>query len=87
MLAQNLNRSLDHLASITSNLNSQVEANTNILGAISKAITDADELVQGLKRHWLLRSAFRSKDASAPPGEKPEPLRSPKARENEEIER
>jgi hypothetical protein len=22
---------------------------------------DADDLVQGLKRHWLLRSAFRTK--------------------------
>jgi len=29
---------------------------------------DADDLVQGLKRHWLLRSAFRTR--TAPPGEK-----------------
>ena len=57
----NLAVSLDNLAGITSNLNAQVQSNTNILGAISKAVVDADDLVQGLKRHWLLRSAFRTR--------------------------
>jgi ABC-type transporter Mla subunit MlaD len=57
---------LINLASITSNLNAQVQANTNLLGGISKAVTDADELVQGLKRHWLLRSAFKTKATNAP---------------------
>jgi hypothetical protein len=65
-LFENLARSLDNLAGITSNLNTQVQANTNILGSISQAVVDADDLVQGLKRHWLLRSAFRSK-TNAPP--------------------
>ena len=55
---------LINLANITSNLNAQVQANTNLLGGISKAVTDADGLVQGLKRHWLLRSAFKP---NAPP--------------------
>jgi hypothetical protein len=55
---------LINLANITSNLNAQVQANTNLLGGISKAVTDADGLVQGLKRHWLLRSAFKT---NAPP--------------------
>lgn len=66
-LVENLARSLDNLAGITSNLNAQVQANTNILGSISKAVVDADELVQGLKRHWLLRSAFRNRDTNAAP--------------------
>ncbi len=57
----NLAVSLDNLAGITSNLNAQVQANTNILGAISRTVVDADDLVQGLKRHWLLRSAFRTR--------------------------
>jgi ABC-type transporter Mla subunit MlaD len=52
---------LTHLADITSNLNAQVQADSNMLGGISKAVTDADDLVQGLKRHWLLRSAFKTK--------------------------
>jgi ABC-type transporter Mla subunit MlaD len=55
---------LINLANITSNLNAQVQANTNLLGGISKAVTDADDLVQGLKHHWLLRSAFKT---NAPP--------------------
>ena len=57
---------LINLADITSNLNAQVQANTNLLGGISKTVTDADDLVQGLKRHWLLRSAFKTKATNAP---------------------
>jgi ABC-type transporter Mla subunit MlaD len=63
----NLEAILIHLSDITSNLNAQVQANTNLLGGISKAVTDADDLVQGLKRHWLLRSAFKHKATNAPP--------------------
>ena len=74
-LVENLARSLDNLSDITSNLNAQVQANTNILGSISSAVVNTDELVQGLKRHWLLRSAFRSKATNAPPARK---LSSPK---------
>ncbi len=77
-LAENLGRSLDNLANLTSNLNSQVQANTNMLGEISRAIVNADSFVQGLKRHWLLRSAFRAKDTNALPAVPAGQLRSPK---------
>ena len=66
----NLDALLDHLADITSNLNAQVQGNTNFLGGISKTIGDTDDLVQGLKRHWLLRSAFKVKATNAPPVKK-----------------
>jgi ABC-type transporter Mla subunit MlaD len=79
-LAENLGRSLDNLANLTSSLNGQVQVNTNILGEISRAIVNADSFVQGLKRHWLLRSAFRTKDTNAPPAAPAEPIRAPKAR-------
>lgn len=59
-LAEKLDQSLINLANLTSNLNAQVQVNTNILTEISTAIVHTDDLVQGLKRHWLLRSAFRS---------------------------
>jgi ABC-type transporter Mla subunit MlaD len=65
-----LSVTLDHLADITSNLNAQVQANTNMLGSISKTVGDADDFVQGLKRHWLFRSAFKKekpKTTNAPP--------------------
>jgi ABC-type transporter Mla subunit MlaD len=62
----NIGALLINLADITSNLNAQVQANTNLLGGIAKAVTDADNLVQGLKRHWLLRSAFKTKATNAP---------------------
>lgn len=79
-LVENLNRSLDNLAGMTSNLNEQVHANTNILTEISETIIHADEFIQGLKHHWLLRSAFKSKEKpSAQPAPAP-PLRSPKDR-------
>jgi ABC-type transporter Mla subunit MlaD len=75
-----LNLSLLHLADLTSNLNEQVKVNTNILSNVSKAVTDTDDLVQGLKRHWLLRSAFKKENAktNAPPVNRTEPTLSPK---------
>lgn len=66
LLFENLAQSLDNLAGITSNLNAQVQANTNMLGSISQAVIDADDLIQGLKRHWLLRSAFKKKSDAKP---------------------
>jgi ABC-type transporter Mla subunit MlaD len=52
--------SLENLSAITSNLNAQVQANPHVVSNLSKTITDADDMVQGLKRHWLLRSAFKT---------------------------
>lgn len=57
-----LERGLEGLAGITSNLNAQVQRNNNILTSISRLVVDSDDLVQGLKRHWLLRSAFKNRD-------------------------
>jgi MlaD protein len=65
-LTASLGQTLDHLADITSNLNAQVQADTNLLGGISKTIADTDDFVQGLKRHWFLRSAFKTKTTNAP---------------------
>jgi ABC-type transporter Mla subunit MlaD len=82
-LFANLERSLDNLANLTSNLNNQVQSNTNILSQVSKAVVDTDNLVQGLKRHWLFRSAFKNtnKSTKAPSSSKPPPrLESPKER-------
>jgi ABC-type transporter Mla subunit MlaD len=56
---------LDNVANITSNLNAQVQANPNMLYGISKMVKDSDDLVQGLKRHWLLRSAFKKENKAA----------------------
>jgi hypothetical protein len=77
-LVRDLSRSLDNLADITSNLNSQVQANSNLLGTISQTIIHADQFVQGLKHHWLFRSAFKAKNTNAPPTTPVKPLRSPK---------
>jgi hypothetical protein len=38
-----------------------------MLSQISKIIVDSDSFVQGLKRHWLLRSAFKPAKTNAPP--------------------
>jgi hypothetical protein len=62
----NLNLAIINLADITSNLNVQVQANSNILSSISSAVVDADTFVQGLKHHWLLRSAFKTPKTKDP---------------------
>ncbi len=66
-LMESFGESLENLANITSNLNAQVQANTNMLGSISQAVVNTDDLVQGLKRHWLLRSAFKKKPEPTKP--------------------
>jgi ABC-type transporter Mla subunit MlaD len=80
-----LNESLTHLADLTSNLNHQVQINTNMLSDISKAVVDTDDLVQGLKHHWLLRSAFKSENAktNARPEKVGSPALSPKMQGNQ----
>jgi hypothetical protein len=71
----NVDALLTHLADITSNLNAQVQVNTNMLTSISKIVVDTDDFVQGLKRHWLLRSAFKVKSTNAPAATLPPRMR------------
>jgi len=66
-LVLSIGLTLDHVADITSNLNAQVQADPNMLGGISKTVGDTDDLIQGLKRHWLLRSAFKHPPATNNP--------------------
>ncbi len=72
-LASELERTLVSIAEITSNLNTQVQSNTNLISSISDTIVHTDDMIQGLKKHWLLRSAFKKKEPSSPekPIEKP----------------
>jgi len=72
LLVDNINKSLENLAAMTGNLNAQVQANTNIVTQISAAIVHTDDLIQGLKHHWLLRSAFKTNKppAKASPAKK-----------------
>ena len=56
----NLGALLINLADITGNLSVQVRANSNLLGGIYKTVVDADDLVQGLKKNWFLRSSFKT---------------------------
>lgn len=51
--------SIMNLAGITSNLNVQVNSNTNILSEVSTAIRHTDDFVQGMKKFWLLRGTFK----------------------------
>jgi len=60
----NLNSLLINLADITSNLNAQVQANSNMLSGIAKTVSDTDDFVQGLKHFWLLRSTFKKENAA-----------------------
>ncbi len=78
-ISDELVKNLENLAGITHNLRMQVETNDAIVTRISSAIIHADEMVQGLKHHWLLRSAFKSKETNAPPESKPSRSSTPKA--------
>ena len=79
---ESLTRTLDNLGDITSNLNNQVQVNSNILTRISDIVVHSDQFIQGLKHHWLLRSAFKTPKTNAPSSKGtspiPQPIRSPK---------
>ena len=68
-LTEGLNTTILNLAAITGSLSSQVQSNDQVLTGISKLVADTDHLVQGLKKHWLLRGSFPAPKAStnAPP--------------------
>lgn len=70
---QTLNRSLEGIAGITSNLNVQVQANSNMLSSITQIVTNTDNFILGLQRHWLLRSAFKPIATNAPAKRNPSP--------------
>lgn len=65
-LSSNILVSLENVANLTSNLHAQVEGNGLILTELSDLVIHTDDLVQGLKRNWLLRSAF-GQGTNAPP--------------------
>jgi ABC-type transporter Mla subunit MlaD len=68
-----LNDTILNLAAITSNLSAQVESNDKILSQISGLVVNTDNLVQGLKKHWLLRGVFQKMgtQTNAPPSSVP----------------
>ena len=70
-VAVDIDQTLENLANITGNLHAQVKANTNIVSEVSKLIVDAYDMVQGLKRHWLLRSAFKNKPGASTSSQPP----------------
>jgi hypothetical protein len=78
VIAESISKSLDNLANITSNLNNQVQANSNMLAQISDIIVHTDQFVQGLKHHWLLRSAFKTPATNAPPSDASGVFQSPR---------
>ncbi|MGE4183058.1 MAG: MlaD family protein [Limisphaerales bacterium] len=65
-LTRRIALTLDNVALVTSNLSAQVNANSLMLGEVSSLVVNADDMLQGLKRHWLLRSAFGA-TATNPP--------------------
>jgi ABC-type transporter Mla subunit MlaD len=86
-LATNLDATLINVANITSNLNAQVQANTNLVKNLSDIIVNANDMIQGLKKHWFLRSAFKKKDEPADEKEE-KPKRESRRREsNDPIDR
>lgn len=66
-LVTQLQPPLHNLSTVISNLNSQVQANTNFVATLQALLVHTDELIQGFKRHWLMRSAFKEKPTNAPP--------------------
>ena len=74
LLSSNLTLTLQNVAQLTSNLNAQVQANSFILSEVSSLVVNVDDMVQGLKRHWLLKGSF----ATTPETNRPPVLLQPR---------
>jgi len=85
-LDTNVTFTLLNLANITSNLNVQVQANSNLLGGMAKTIHDYDTFVQGLKRFWLLRHLYKNENKTNSASEQPpvQPLLSPREKSEQQ---
>ncbi len=56
-----LDAPMREMSTIISNLNLQVSANTNFVTTLHSLLLHSDELIEGFKRHWFLRGAFKEK--------------------------
>jgi ABC-type transporter Mla subunit MlaD len=65
-LFTNLNLVLSNVSCITSNFVSQLDSNKNFLTDLNNLIFDLDDFVEGLKRHWVFRSAFKPYESIGP---------------------
>lgn len=77
-LVTQLDPPLQNLSTVISNLNVQVQSNTNFVTTLHGLLAHSDELIQGLKRHWLFRGAFKEKPTNAPPKAPPKQYQTPK---------
>lgn len=62
----NLNHALSNVTRLTATLDAHLASDTNVLGALSQTAIELDSFVEGLKRHWLLRSAFKPEKNKTP---------------------
>jgi ABC-type transporter Mla subunit MlaD len=69
---ESLDETLTNVAGMTASLRGQVESNDHILDELSSLVIETDDLVRGLKRHWLLEGAF-----ALPPPLTPEAVDAP----------
>ncbi|MCX7886509.1 MAG: MlaD family protein [Verrucomicrobiae bacterium] len=67
VLLARLNQILGNVASISSNINEQVLSNESLLGNLNDLLIETEALLRGLKRHWLLKSAFPPPKSEPPP--------------------
>ncbi len=62
-----LQQPMQSLSAVMSNLNTQVQSNTNLVTAVYDLLVHTDQLVEGFKRHWFMRGAFKQKPTNSSP--------------------
>ena len=67
LMTAQLQQVLLNVTTITSNLNMQLQSNDDLLGNMSDLLIETEDMMRGLKRHWLLKSAFPTPTIEPPP--------------------
>jgi ABC-type transporter Mla subunit MlaD len=62
-----VNDVLNNVTAITSNINQHLQSNDNLIGNVNDMLLETTDMLRGLKRHWLLKSAFPTPKLEAPP--------------------
>jgi ABC-type transporter Mla subunit MlaD len=66
-LSVHLNKILFDVSQITTNVRKQLDSNDTLIGNANDTLIETKDLLRGLKRHWLLKSAFPIPKLEAPP--------------------
>jgi ABC-type transporter Mla subunit MlaD len=67
LTTDNVNHILLNVDDITATIKTQIKANDQLLHNVNGLLLETEDMIRGLKRHWLLKDAFPAQKLESPP--------------------